>query len=141
MTCELVTVCPSPAIVLWGEPWNNQGVALSDDEQRILREIEAQLKTDERFAQAVSPSGLYRHSARTMRWGILGMVVSLVAMVAALQVHYLLAFAAFIAMLACALVIERQVRMMGRAGVQDLAQSIKRPRVTTERFRDRRPGE
>ncbi len=114
---------------------------LSDDEQRILREIEAQLKTDERFAQAVSPKGLYSHSARTMRWGVLGMVVSLVAMIAALQIHFLLAFAAFVAMLACALVIERQVRLMGKAGVQDLAQTIKRPRVPTERFRDRHAGE
>ena len=102
---------------------------LSDDEQRILREIEAQLKTDEKFAHAVSSSGLYRHSARRVWWSLLGMVVSLVAVVASLQIHFLVAFVAFIAMLGCALVIERQLRLIGRAGVQDIAQTMRKPRV------------
>lgn len=114
-------------------------VPLSDDEQRILREIEAQLQTDEKFATAVSSSGLYRHSARTIRWAALGMFLCLVAVVGSLQIHYLVAFVAFIGMLACALVIERQVRLIGRAGVQDLAQSIKRPGVSPINLRDRFP--
>jgi hypothetical protein len=104
-------------------------VALSDDEQRILREIEDQLKSDEKFASAVSSSGLYRHSARRVWWSSLGMLVSLLGIVFALQVHYLLAFAAFVAMLGCALAIERQLRLIGRAGVQDLAQKMPKPRV------------
>ena len=104
-------------------------MALSDDEQRILREIEDQLKSDEKFASAVSSAGLYRHSARRVWRSSLGMVVSLVAIVFALQIHYLLAFAAFVAMLACALIIERQLRLIGRAGVQDLAQKMPKPRV------------
>ncbi|CAB4602043.1 unannotated protein [freshwater metagenome] len=102
---------------------------LSDNEQRILREIEAQLKTDEKFAHAVSSSGLYRHSARRVWWALLGMVVSLIGVVASLQIHFLVAFVAFIAMLGCALVIERQLRLIGRAGVQDLAQTMRKPRV------------
>lgn len=104
-------------------------MALSDDEQRILREIEDQLKSDEKFANAVSSSGLYRHSARRVWWSSLGMLASLLGIVFALQVHYLLAFAAFIAMLGCALAIERQLRLIGRAGVQDLAQKMPKPRV------------
>lgn len=104
-------------------------MALSDDEQRILREIEDQLKSDEKFASAVSSSGLYRHSARRVWWSSLGMLVSLLGIVFALQVHYLLAFAAFVAMLGCALAIERQLRLIGRAGVQDLAQKMPKPRV------------
>ena len=102
---------------------------LSDDEQRILREIEAQLKTDEKFASAVSSSGLYRHSARRVWWALVGVIVSLVAVVASLQIHFLIAFAAFVVMMCFALVIERQVRLIGRAGVQDLAQTIRKPRV------------
>lgn len=113
------------------------GVPLSDDEQRILREIEAQLKTDEKFASAVSSSGLYKHSARTIRWAAIGMLACLGGVVASLQIHFLVAFVAFIGMLACALVIERQARLIGRAGVQDLAQTIKRPRVSSEKLRDR----
>jgi len=104
-------------------------VPLSDEEQRILREIETQLKTDEKFASAVSSSGLYRHSAKRVWWSLLGILVSLVAVIASLQIHFLIAFAAFGAMLGFALVIERQVRLMGRAGVQDLAQTIRKPRV------------
>ncbi len=34
-------------------------MSLSDDEQRILRQIEQELQNDSKFAQAVSPSGLY----------------------------------------------------------------------------------
>lgn len=125
---------------MFGPPGcDNLPVPLSDDEQRILREIEAQLETDEKFASAVSASGLYRHSARTIRWAALGMVACLAGIVGSLQVHFLLAFAAFIGMLACALVIERQVRLIGRAGVQDLAQTMKKPRVSSDRLRDRFP--
>lgn len=102
---------------------------LSDEEQRILREIEAQLQTDEKFASAVSSSGLYRHSARRVWWALVGVIVSLVAVVASLQIHFLVAFAAFVVMMAFALVIERQVRLIGRAGVQDFAQTIRKPRV------------
>ncbi len=102
---------------------------LSDEEQRILREIEAQLQTDEKFASAVSSSGLYRHSARRVWWALVGVIVSLVAVVASLQVHFLMAFGAFVVMMGFALVIERQVRLIGRAGVQDLAQTMRKPRV------------
>ena len=102
---------------------------LSDEEQRILREIEAQLQTDEKFANAVSSAGLYRHSARRVWWALVGVFVSLVAVVASLQIHFLIAIAAFVVMMGFALVIERQVRLIGRAGVQDLAQTIRKPRV------------
>jgi hypothetical protein len=104
-------------------------VPLSDEEQRILREIEAQLQTDEKFANAVSSAGLYRHSARRVWWALVGVIVSLVAVVASLQIHFLIAFGAFVVMMGFALVIERQVRLIGRAGVQDLAQTIRKPRV------------
>ena len=102
---------------------------LSDEEQRILREIEAQLQTDEKFANAVSSAGLYRHSARRVWWALVGVIVSLVAVVASLQIHFLIAFVSFVVMMGFALVIERQVRLIGRAGVQDLAQTIRKPRV------------
>ena len=117
--------------------WKDLDVGPSDDEQRILREIEQQLETDERFAQAVSPSGLYRHSVRTVRWAILGVVAGLVITVAALQVHFLVSFVGFLTMLICGLVIERQVRLMGKAGVQDLAQTLRQPRFAAARFRAR----
>lgn len=75
-------------------------MALSDDEQRILRQIEQELQNDSKFAQAVSPSGLYTHSVRTVRWAIVGLVVSLAVLVVLLQVHFIAAFAVFIGMVA-----------------------------------------
>ena len=114
---------------------------LSDDENRILREIEAQLQTDEKFANRVSPKGLYIHSAITIRRAAVGMLVCLAGLVAGLQVHYLVAFLGFIGMLGCGLVIERQVRLIGRAGMQDLAQQVRLPRAPQGPGRGARPGD
>jgi len=112
-------------------------VPLSEDEQRILRQIEESLGTDERFAQAVSSSGLYRHSARKVRWAIFGVLVSLVATIALLQMHYMLAFVGFLGMLACVLVIERQLRAIGKAGLQDIAATIKSSRLNAQNIREK----
>lgn len=119
--------------------WSQGGVyvALSDNEQRILRQIEEQLETDTRFAQAVSPAGLYRHSARTVRWAVLGVLVSLVATVALLQVHFMLAFVGFLGMLFFVLVIERQLRAIGKAGIQDIAATIRTSRLNAQNIREK----
>lgn len=101
---------------------------LSEDEQRILRQIEEQLQSDPKFANAVSSSGLYKHSARTLRWGVVGLIGSLVLLVVGLQLHFIVAFAAFVAMLVCVVVIERNARAMGRAGIQDVAASLRNAR-------------
>jgi len=108
-------------------------VALSDDEQRILRQIEEELQNDSKFAQAVSPSGLYTHSVRTVRWAIVGLVVSLAVLVALLQVHFLAAFAVFLVMVALLAVIERNARAMGKAGIQDVAGAIRKARLSAGR--------
>ena len=105
--------------------WNNVGVPLSDDEQNILRQLEEQLHTDKKFAQAVSSSGLYSHAIRKVRWSALGVVASLAFTVATLQVHFLVAFLGFLGMLACVLVIERQLRAMSKVGMKDVADSLR----------------
>lgn len=111
---------------------------LSEDEQRILRQIEEQLQADPKFAQAVSSSGLYRHSARTVRWAVLGIVGGLALLIVALQVHFVLAFVGFIVMLVSAVVVERQVRAMGRAGLQDVAGALRGSRLNAQQLRNRR---
>ena len=108
-------------------------MSLSDDEQRILRQIEQELQNDSKFAQAVSPSGLYSHSARTVRRSIFGLAVGLVLLVALLQVHFMVAFVAFVAMLALTAVIERNARAMGKAGLQDVAGAIRKARASAGR--------
>ena len=52
---------------------------LSDEEQKILKEIEAQLNaTDPGLVEQVSRTTLYRHSARMIRWAALGVLAGLV---------------------------------------------------------------
>ena len=48
---------------------------LSEDEQRILREIEENLSaTDPKLVQQVSDTTLYRHAARVIKWSVVGFV-------------------------------------------------------------------
>ena len=110
---------------------------LSEDEQRILRQIQEQLETDERFATAVSSSGLYRTAARSLRWAALGVVASLAFTIYALQIHFLVAFIGFLGMLACVLVIERQLRAMSKVGLKDVSATIRGARMNAQSIRDR----
>jgi hypothetical protein len=105
--------------------WNNRDVPLSDDEKRILSELEEQLQTDTKFANAVSSSGLYSYAIRKVRWATLGVLVSLVFTVLTLQIHFLVAFLGFLGMLACVLVIEHQLRAMSKAGMKDVADTLR----------------
>ena len=51
---------------------------LSDEEQKILKEIEAQLNaTDPGLVEQVSRTTLYRHAARMIRWSALGVLAGL----------------------------------------------------------------
>lgn len=110
---------------------------LSEDEQRILRQIQEQLETDERFASAVSSSGLYKHAVRSVRWAVLGAVVSLAFLVFALRIHFLLAFVGFLGMLACVLVIERQLRAMSKVGLKDVAATLRSSRLNAQTMRNK----
>ena len=94
---------------------------LSEDEQRILQEIEANLSaTDPKLVQQVSDTTLYRHAARMIKWSILGFVAGLVLLVMTFTQVLLLGVAGFLIMLFCLLVIERNVRKIGRAGLESL---------------------
>ncbi len=99
---------------------------LSEDEQRILHQIEQQFyESDPAFAQSVSQNSLYRHAFRNIKWAALGLVGGLAFLLATLQVHVLVAFAGFLLMLACAFVIERNARRMGRAGLAAVTSSMR----------------
>lgn len=98
---------------------------LSEDEQRILKQIEEQFyEHDPAFAEKVSAPGLYRPAFRKARWSVLGLVASLIALVLTLQVHFLLAFVCFAAMLVFAFVIEDSLRKVGRAGLNGVRTSV-----------------
>jgi len=99
---------------------------LSEDEQRILREIEANLSvTDPKLVQQVSDTTLYRHSARLIKWSVLGFVAGLVLLVATFTSVLALGVLGFLVMLGCLLVIERNVRKIGRAGLEALTENAR----------------
>ena len=99
---------------------------LSEDEQRILAEIEKSLhESDPRLARQVGETTVYRHALGSLKWSVLWFVVGLVAMVATLQVHYLLAFGGFLIMLASAVGFERNLRLMGKAGIDQFSKAFR----------------
>ena len=89
---------------------------LSEDEQRILSEIEANLTaTDPALVQQVSETTLYRHAARMIRWAAVGFVAGLVLLVLTLSTTWL-AIVGFLVMLGCSLVIERNAAQARTGG-------------------------
>jgi hypothetical protein len=94
---------------------------LSDEEQKILREIEANLNaTDPGLVEQVSRTTLYRHSARMIRWAALGFVLGLVMLILTFARYPLMGVLGFFVMLGCLLQIERHVRKLGKAGMETL---------------------
>jgi hypothetical protein len=94
---------------------------LSDEEQKILREIEAQLNaTDPGLVEQVSKTTLYRHSARVIRWAALGLLGGLILLIFTFASNVWVGALGFAIMLACSLVIERHARKLGRAGLESL---------------------
>jgi hypothetical protein len=99
---------------------------LSEDEQRILKEIEANLnETDPRLVQEVSETTLYRHSARAIKWAVFGFVAGLALLLFTFTRVLLLGVVGFLVMLGCLLVIERNVRKLGKAGLENLTSSMR----------------
>ena len=101
-------------------------VPLSEDEQRILSEIEQQLyESDPALAREVGSTTVYSHASRNLRWAVFGFVVGLAVMIFTLTISFWLAFVGFAIMLGAALYFEQNARRLGRAGLQQLSQSMR----------------
>ncbi len=99
---------------------------LSEDEQRILHEIEQQFyESDPAFAREVGKTTLYRHAGRNLKWAAAGFFCGFVLLIVAFASSLLLGFAGFLVMLASAVVFERNLRKMGRAGWQQMTGTMK----------------
>ena len=99
---------------------------LSEDEQRILQEIEARLYEESPdLVREVSQTTLYSHAFRNIKWAGLGFLLGVVVLVATLSTSYLLAFGGFLIMLGSAFLIEHNARKMGRAGWQEMTRSVR----------------
>ena len=98
---------------------------LTDAEQRLLSQIEQQLhETDPALAKEVATTTVYTHSARNIKWSILGFIIGLVTIVLTLSVSFWLAFIGFVMMLAAALLFEQNLRRLGRAGMNQLSMNV-----------------
>ena len=81
--------------------------------------------TDPALVQQVSETTLYRHAARSIKWAIFGFIAGLVLLVATFTKVLVLGFVGFLVMLACLLVIERNARKLGKAGMDNLTSSFR----------------
>jgi len=118
---------------------------LSDNEQQILREIEENLSaTDPKLVQQVSDTTLYRHAARLIKWSAVGFLAGLLLMVFTFTTSLVLGVVGFLVMLGCALVIEQNVRKLGRSGLESISGSMRNGALkkllddTESRLRERR---
>jgi len=84
-------------------------VPLSEDEQRILRQIEEELEQDPQFAQRG-----YRVSRRRSALLIAGLAIGLATTVILLAISFVAAFVAFLFVLFMAVKLEQEVRLLGR---------------------------
>ncbi len=119
-----------PCAKMAGHPRaNGEGinrVPLSEDEQRILQEIERSFyDNDPAFAREVSSKPLYRHAGRNLKWAAAGFFCGFVLLIVAFASSLVLGFAGFLVMLASAIVFERNLRKMGRAGWQQVTGNMK----------------
>ena len=106
---------------------------LSDDEQKILSQIEQQLhETDPDLANEVATTTVYTHAARNIKWSVLGFIVGLAFIILTLSVSFWLAFLGFAIMLAAALYFEQNMRRLGKAGMNQLSMRVGSGRLGNE---------
>ena len=100
---------------------------LSEDEQRILTEIESQLyASDPNLARHVGSTTLYTAALRGVRWSVLGVIVGLVLAVALLTVNFVLSFVfGFGLMLFSAWHLARNLRRLGRTGFEQVTTNLR----------------
>ena len=121
---------------------------LSEDEQRILREIEKQFyATDPDFADQVGRTSLFRHGVGRLKLAALLFVIGLGVLVWMLVLgNWGLAFLLGAApMFAAAILFEANLRKLGKAGIQQVTASMKaaaiRDALGNARNRLRRDGD
>ena len=94
---------------------------LSEHEQRILAQLEESLvRQDPGFAERVRSETVYRHAGRYCKWAAAGFVAGVAVTVAFYSRSVLAGFAGVAVMFVSAVVFERNLRRMGRAGWHDL---------------------
>ncbi len=98
---------------------------LSEHEQRILAELEESLvRQDPEFAERVRSETVYRHAGRYCKWAAVAFLAGLAVLVAFYSESVWVGLLGVAMMFASAVVFERNLRRMGKAGWHDLTRSI-----------------
>ncbi len=107
---------------------------LSEHEQRILAEMEESLvREDPHFAERVKSETVYRHAGRHCIWSALGFAAGVAILVAFYSESVLVGLLGVAVMFGSAVVFERNVRRMGRAGWRDLTRTLHEDRESRDR--------
>jgi hypothetical protein len=100
-------------------------VALNENEERILQEIERQFHAaDPKSAKRIGSTSLPRYLARNSRWAALGLLVGLVILVVGFASSWIVGVFGFLIMVASTVVLIQNLRKMGRLGIQKLVQTF-----------------
>jgi hypothetical protein len=101
-------------------------VPLSDEEQRILSEIERRFyASDPKTAHQLSTTTLYKHAGRNCKWAGVGFVLGLALLLVSFASSLFLGAAGFLVMLGSAFVFERNLRKMGRASWHEMTEAMR----------------
>ena len=99
---------------------------LSEDEQRILHEIERRFyEHDPEYAKTIESTTLYRALGRNCKWAAFGFVLGLVLLLVSFASSLILGVVGFLVMLGCAFFFERNLRKMGRASWQEFSEAMR----------------
>jgi hypothetical protein len=97
---------------------------LSEHEQKILAQLEDSLsKQDPRFAKNVREANVYTHAGRRVRWGVAGFLVGTVVLVLGFVSSIAMGLVGVAIMFGSALLVERNVRRLGKASWRDLTKA------------------
>jgi len=115
-------------------------VALNEDEERILQEIERQFHADDpESARRIGSTTLPRYLARNCRWAALGFVIGLLILVVAFASSWIIGIFGFLIMVASAVILIQNIRKMSKLGLEQVTRSISGYRLddAARRFRGR----
>jgi hypothetical protein len=119
-------------------------VPLSEDEQRILHEIERRFyEHDPEYAKSIENTTLYKALGRNCKWAALGFLAGLVILLVSFASNLFFGAFGFAVMLASAIWFTQNLRKMGRAGWQQMTEQMRAHSVndllgdTRRRLRDR----
>ena len=99
---------------------------LSEDEQRILTEIEDHLyESDPALAREVAQTTIYTHAFRNLKWAALLFVLGTGMMVALLSVNFLISFVGVLVMLGSLLWFFDNAQKLGKAGIEQMTSHMR----------------